>query len=125
MPTTPPGSAPPVEMPKAPVDRDPTSSLMSLINQRDANPMDLNLRDQEHAAFSRYMLNQLGPLLGPAVVATSVPAYSAAKAVAQPLGMMQGATPASLREVQAGLSPLSSPLMAQLYTLMRLAGVIR
>lgn len=133
LPTMTPGNIPPVKTPTAPADQDstrgtfdPQSALISLMHQRDTRPMDLGLRDQEHAAFSRYVLDRLGPLLGPAVVATSVPAYSATKAVAQPLGMMQGATPASVGEVKAGLAPLAElQNYPQLYTLMRLLGVVR
>lgn len=128
-------SIPPAKMPAPPADQDPTrttndpqTTLISLMNQRAASPLDLGLRDQEHAAFSRYLLHQLGPVLGPAVVATSVPAYSAAKGGAQALGMMKDATPASFREVGAGLSPLVpqvNPEFAnKLYTLMRMWGLI-
>jgi hypothetical protein len=80
--------------------------LIALMNQRQDQPQDLTLRDQEHAAFSRYMLEKLGPVLGPLVVGTSVPAYSAVKGTAQAVGGMQDATPASFREVGAGLQPL-------------------
>lgn len=90
--------------------------------------MNLGLRDQEHAAFSRYLLHQLGPVLGTGVVAASVPAYSAVKAVAQPLGMMKGATPASMQEVKAGLSPITpqiNPELAnKLLTLMQMWGLV-
>lgn len=124
---------PPVKTPTAPADQDstrgtydPQTTLISLMNQRSGAPMDLGLRDQEHAAFSKYVLDRLGPLLGPAVVATSVPAYSAAKGGAQAMGMMKDATPASLQEVKAGLSPLAQlQNYPQLYTLMRLLGVVR
>lgn len=68
--------------------------------------MNLGLRDEEHAAFSRYLLDHLGPLLGPAVVGAAVPTYSAVKGGAQSLGLMQAATPASWHEILAGLSPL-------------------
>lgn len=112
------------------------------MNQRAGDPMNLGLRDQEHAAFSRYVLDRLGPLLGPAVVATSVPAYSTAKGLAQSVGMMKDATPASLQEVKVGLSPLwgggtppgpvqppqpidTTAIVNKLYTLARLLGVIR
>jgi hypothetical protein len=123
----------PTPTPTAPADqdstlgtRDPQSTLISLMNQRSGRPMDLGLRDQEHAAFSRYVLDRLGPLLGPAVVATSVPAYSAVKGGAQAMGMMKDATPASVGEVKAGLAPLAQlQNYPQLYTLMRLLGVIR
>jgi hypothetical protein len=129
MPTMAPGNLPTAPMPTAPVDRDPQSTLMNLMAQRSGNPMDLGLRDQEHAAFSQYLLHRLGPLLGPAVVATSVPAYSAVKGGAQAMGMMQNATPASMQEVKAGLSPITPQMpqlsMPQLYTLMRLLGVVR
>lgn len=135
------------EQPAAPAD--PQSALISLVNQRNEDPMNLGLRDQEHAAFSKHVLDTLGPILGPAVVAASVPAYSAAKAIAQPLGMMKGATPPSFGEVKAGLSPLwggttaptapaAPPQMPQpnpqpvdptfankLYTLMRMWGLLQ
>jgi hypothetical protein len=84
----------------------PDAAVISLINQRSDDPMNLGLRDQEHAAFSRYLLDQLGPILGPAVVGAAVPAYSAAKGGAQSLGLMKDATPASWHEVLAGLAPL-------------------
>jgi hypothetical protein len=117
---------------------------MSLMNQRDANPQDLNLRDQEHAQFSRVILDKYGPVLGSAIVASAVPTYSAAKGGAQALGLMKDATPASFREVGAGLAPLwggavgpaqppqpappapPGPVMyQQLHTLLRLFGVIK
>jgi hypothetical protein len=124
---------------------DPQSALISLMNQRFSDPMNLNLRDQEHAAFSQMLLHRLGPILGPAVVMSSVPAYSAAKGGAQSMGMMQNATPASFREVRAGLSPLwggqigpqkppetpqppqdrSQSVSNPIYTLLRLLGVIQ
>lgn len=104
---------------RAPEQIDPQSALISLMNQRTANPQDLALRDAEHAAFSRYLMSSLGPVLGPAVVATSVPAYSAVKGVAQAMGGMQDSTPASLREVHAGLTPLYQ----QLYTLLHMTGM--
>lgn len=103
MPTQAPGNLPPVPMP-TPVD--PESALIELMTRREDNPMDLTLRDQEHEAFSRYMLHKLGPVLGPAVVGTSVPAYSGIKAAAQAMGGMKDATPASFQEVRAGLRPL-------------------
>lgn len=124
----------PTPTPTAPADQDstrgtsdPRSTLISLMNQRSGNPTDLGLRDQEHAAFSKYLLHTLGPLLGTGVVAASVPAYSAAKAVAQPLGLMKDATPASMQEVKAGLSPIlpqiNPELANKLLTLMKMWGI--
>jgi hypothetical protein len=134
----------PVKTPTAPADqdstlgtRDPQTTLISLMNQRSANPTDLGLRDQEHAAFSRYLLERLGPLLGGGVVAAGVPAYSAVKGARQMVGGMKDATPASFGEVKAGLSPLwggdggpqplanTRVLQNQLYTLMRLLGAVK
>jgi len=103
MPTTAPGNLPSVPIPAPP---DPESALIALMNRRQAQPMDLALRDEEHAAFSRYMLDKLGPVLGPLVIGTSVPAYSGIKGAVQAMGGMQDATPASLQEVRAGLQPL-------------------
>lgn len=105
-PTMAPGNLPPTPMPQVPTDQDPESALVVLMNRRADNPQDLDLRDQEHEAFSRYMLHRLGPVLGPAVVGASVPAYSGIKGAVQAMGGMQDASPASFREVQAGLRPL-------------------
>lgn len=81
-------------------------ALIALMIARQAKPNDLALRDAEHAAFSRYVIDKLGPVIGPAVVATSVPVYSAAKGAIQIVGGMKAATPASFREIRAGLRPL-------------------
>lgn len=85
---------------------------------RSADPQNLDLRDREHALFSKYILDQYGPQLGSLIVGAAAPTYSGVKALAQSnpqlgalLGKMSGqdltqATPASWREVQAGLSPV-------------------
>lgn len=90
--------------------------------QRMERPQDLNLRDQEHALFSKYVMEQYGPVLGSLVVGASVPAYSGLKAAAQAdprvgaiLGRLTGmdlanATPASWQEIHAGLSPIADML---------------
>lgn len=143
LPTTAP--EPPAKMPRAPLDRDPQdaeTTLISLINQRRNVPMDLGLRDKEHAAFSRYVLERLGPLLGSGVVAAAPPVYNAMKGGAQALGMMKDATPASMQAVKAGWSPLwggdrpQQPAQPQpfqseqaaqankLYTVLRMLGLI-
>lgn len=82
------------------------AALIALMQQRMANPTDLGLRDREHAAFSQYLIDKLGPVLGRAVVATSVPMYSGGKLIIQSMGGMKGATPPSFREIAAGLRPL-------------------
>jgi len=68
--------------------------------------MDPGLRDQEHEAFSRYVLERLGPVLGGAVVGAGVPVYSGVKGAAQSMGLMQDSSPASLEEIKAGYRPL-------------------
>lgn len=85
---------------------------------RVADPQNLDLRDQEHRLFSQHVLDQYGPVLGSLVVGASVPSYSALKAAAQAnpqlgalLSRLTGydlanATPASWREVHAGLAPV-------------------
>ncbi len=73
---------------------------------RMGDPLNLALRNAEHALFSRSVLQKLGPVLGRGVVATSVPLYSAAKAIGQPFGAFKGATAPSWQEVQYGLQPL-------------------
>jgi len=82
------------------------AELIALMQQRMENPHDLALRDAEHEAFSRLMLRKLGPVLGRAVVATSVPVYTAGKLFVKSVGGMKGATPPSVREIVAGLRPL-------------------
>lgn len=73
---------------------------------RMADPLNTELRNAEHALFSRYVVHTLGPVAGRAVVAAAVPLYSLAKAVGQPVGAFKGATAPSWREVQYGLKPL-------------------
>lgn len=77
-----------------------------------SDPSNLALRNAEHALFSRSVLQSLGPVLGRAVVATSVPLYSAAKAIGRPMGFFKEATAPSWQEVQYGLEPIVSPAPA-------------
>lgn len=91
-------------VPKAPGRSE--QELIDLMIQRENDPQNLDLRDQEHAAFSRYVIDTLGPVAGRAVVAAGVPVYSGFKAGIQAAGGMKKATPASMREVLAGLKPL-------------------
>jgi hypothetical protein len=69
---------------------------------RDKDPQNLPLRDAEHELFVRQVLNQFHL---PPEAALLTPAYSAAKAVGQPLGLFKGATPPSWSEVRAGVAP--------------------
>jgi hypothetical protein len=93
---------------------------------RMADPMNLPLRNAEHALFSQSVIDQLGPIVGRAVAGTAVPAYSAAKAVAQalptPVGQaidriapfkLAGATPPSLDEIRWGLRPVWGSIASQ------------
>ncbi len=95
---------------------DVTQALIDAINARWQAPQDLGQRDAEHAAFTRYLLQQY-PYLGPLIAMITVPGYSGAKWLAQTLPggavvdrvspvPLASATPPSWREVLAGLSPL-------------------
>jgi hypothetical protein len=78
----------------------------------------LNLRDAEHALFSRQLLEQYGPVLGRLMVATAVPGYSANKVIQQTYPSIGGlarflsgmdlrqASPPDLQELYWGLRPL-------------------
>ncbi len=86
------------------------ATLATLARMRD--PHNIPLRNAEHALFSQYAIKRLGPVLGRAVVASAVPAYSLAKVLGRPIGFFKGATPPSWQEVQYGLQPIVSSVPA-------------
>lgn len=83
----------------------PLSDVLSANIARQADPMNIGLRNAEHAAFSQHMLNTLGSLGIPGV-ALAPGVYAGLKALGQPFGFFAGATPPSLQSIRAGMSPL-------------------
>ena len=82
---------------------------------------DLNLRDAEHALFVQSQIDDGGPVLGRLQGAITVPAYSAAKVLAQNYGLggpvkaltgrdLKNSTPPDLSELYWGLRPLWSQI---------------
>jgi hypothetical protein len=99
-----------------------TTGLDELARARQADPLDPELANQEHAAFARLLVERYGPL-GMLAVAALVPGYQAAKWTAQnvPGGSYLDAastrllgtplaspttTPPSWEQLAAGLGPI-------------------
>ncbi len=90
---------------------DPLLAFGAANTARRADPQNRALRNAEHALFSNYLKDWLGPGFGHAAVAAS-PAYSGLKFIGKPFGFFKQATPPSWREVQYGLRPLFGPMAA-------------
>lgn len=88
---------------------DPLQAAAAAKAAREKDPNNIDLRNAEHALFSYYMIDKLGPILGAAVVGVSVPLYSLVKSLAKMMGLLKKATPPSWQEMQYGLRPLVSP----------------
>lgn len=109
--------------PTGPAPKDTFTQWSEAMAARHADPGNLDLRDREHALFTQHLMDTYGPVLGRAIALSAVPAWTGAKAIAQslPTPVSQAidrqlpqdfqlagpqTSPASMREVKAGLAPV-------------------
>jgi len=75
------------------------------LGARESDPMNPDLANAEHNAFSQDVVNNYG-ILGRGMMAVAPPLYGAAKAIGQATGLgFNDATPASFEQIGAGMAP--------------------